>query len=100
MGVIGSGEELAVSLALWETMRLTPSSRPSPPLGEKVPEGRLRGPAARFWSAPVLWRFWSVGAIGSPHKAPEHWRSPGRWRDNFATICWDPGIGVAPAASR
>src|SRR2546426_5240526 len=32
------------------SMNRTPSSHPSPPVGEKVPEGRLRGIRNRSWS--------------------------------------------------
>src|SRR3972149_2068499 len=34
--------------------------------------------AARFWTAPVLWRF-GLGSRGGS-KAPEDWRTPRRWR--------------------
>ena len=44
----------------WEiSMNRTPSSRPSPPVGEKVPGGRLRGIASGSWLrfTSGFWRF-------------------------------------------
>src|SRR5437879_1607714 len=56
---LGSWSQYAI-LESWKLpMNRTPSSRPSPPVGEKVPGGRLRGIPTGSWPrfASKFWRF-------------------------------------------
>ena len=41
-------------------MNRTPSPHPSPPLGERVPEGRVRGILRGSWSQCVLEKGWGL----------------------------------------
>src|SRR5439155_10926101 len=42
------------------SMNRTPSSHPSPPMGEKVPEGRLRGNRLGSWSQCTAQKSWGL----------------------------------------
>src|SRR5205814_3274501 len=63
---LGSWHQLTSNLGRRSLpMNRTPSSRPSPPLGEKVPGGRLRGIPNGSWLRFTS-EFWGVSPLHEP----------------------------------
>jgi len=78
----------STSGTVWWTrlpMNRTPSSRPSPPVGEKVPGGRLRGIPTGSWPRCVILKSWRLSmnraSCGSQTRGPDRAsvRRSGSW---------------------
>src|SRR5947207_8811321 len=56
----GSGSQCAVARTWRLSMNRAPSPHPSPPLGERVSEGRVRGIATGSWSQCAAAKSWGA----------------------------------------
>ena len=100
----GSGPQCAVQKPRMLSMNRTPSPHPSPPLGERVPEGRVRGILRGSWSQCAVAEPWRLsmnrssesgrGLRGLPHSKTQaratcvrssarSWTAPVLWRFGF-----------------
>ena len=105
----------STSGTVWWTrlpMNRTPSSRPSPPVGEKVPGGRLRGIPTGSWPRCVILKSWRlsmnlVGRASSRALISIHWIRARRslappfmapthvhfWRSVLSLLVWLSRVG-------